>query len=157
MKHLLNFDTVAEYDAVKDSLEQPYVVTIDENNGLQYNTDVIRLPKESCGGGSASGNEVFNCEYLDISEVSNKMGWNSVAILAKVSSQGMTFIAPPSYNPFGLTGLVAVAVDFNFSIVAESGGQKMEVSIREVLNQNGVSNEDINTIPRITKEEFYTF
>ena len=132
-------------------------ITITPDAGFAYLNKVsVKTNVEGQGGGSASGNEVFNCEYLDISEVSNKLEWVSIAILAKTSSQGMTFIAPSSYNPFGLTGLLAVAVDFNFSIVAESGGQKMEIPIRELLNQNGVSNEDIAAIPRITKEEFYT-
>lgn len=68
MKHLLNFDTVAEYDAVKDSLEKPYIVTIDENNGLQYNTDVIRVPEGSCG----EGDSPFKAYYFDITNVTDE-------------------------------------------------------------------------------------
>lgn len=51
MKYLHNFDTVAEYEAVKDTLEMPYIVSIDETAGLQYNTDVIRVPQGSDGSG----------------------------------------------------------------------------------------------------------
>lgn len=40
-KRLFKFDTLAEYDAVKDTLEKPYVAIIKENNGIQYNTDVV--------------------------------------------------------------------------------------------------------------------
>lgn len=54
MKHLHNFDTVAEYEAVKDNLEIPYVVSIDESDGLQYNTDVIRVPQGSVGPGDGN-------------------------------------------------------------------------------------------------------
>ena len=43
MKHLYHFNTVAEYEAVKDTLEMPYIVLIDETEGLQYNTDAIRV------------------------------------------------------------------------------------------------------------------
>ena len=43
MKHLRIFSTTAEYEAVKDTLEMPYIVLIDEVDGLQYNTDAIRV------------------------------------------------------------------------------------------------------------------
>lgn len=43
MKHLHIFNTVADYEAVKDTLEMPYIVLIDETDSLQYNTDTIRI------------------------------------------------------------------------------------------------------------------
>jgi hypothetical protein len=51
MKHLHIFSTAAEYEAVKDTLEMPYIVSIDETDGLQYNTDVVRVPQGSAGSG----------------------------------------------------------------------------------------------------------
>jgi hypothetical protein len=47
MKHLHIFDTTNDFESIKESLEQPYVVNIKENNNLIFNTNVARVPENS--------------------------------------------------------------------------------------------------------------
>ena len=148
MKHLLNFDTVAEYDAVKDSLEKPYIVTIDENNGLKYNTDVIRVP-EGQGGGSEGGS---SWRYYDASalDAASKGACVEVGMIVKTSDGAIMPIGTlAASKEFAL--IVAFSIDEKVNVSVD--GQIVPVSViwesyEPLFLQMGVI--------EITKEEFYT-
>lgn len=163
MKHLLNFDTVAEYDAVKDSLEKPYIVTIDENNGLQYNTDVIRVPEGQGGGSSDKDGWV----YFDLRNSEYKHDFLFLTQLCPVFLCGLM-----EYGGVVQCGVTIKAYEQNNSSaqlannlygmamylggMIKVGGIKVtnEEYINMVASQTGMTNP-IDKAPRITEEEFY--
>ena len=166
MKHLLNFDTVAEYDAVKDSLEKPYIVTIDENNGLKYNTDVIRVPNGQ-GGGSASGDgwvyfdlrnseyrrdflfltqncPVFLCGIMEYSGGASGGVWYGMTIEMYNNNSSEQLVNNLYGMAMYLGGMIKVG-DMQLT---------NEEYINAIASQIGITNP-IDKVPRITKEEFY--
>ena len=190
MKHLHNFDTVAEYEAGKDTLEMPYIVSIDETDGLQYNTDVIRVPQGS--GGSGGESEGSNVEYLDVSGFNVE---NDDELFLKESLIGLSVAVkiPKSFSvivdlPIGtgtrintvergiypgatlaleigqytwdnykeakkqtVNGVSVVAVDFSQLMTLD--GNLMD--IQEIIALSGLT-EIIDSLPHLTKEQFYT-
>lgn len=179
MKHLLNFDTVAEYDAVKDNLEKPYVVTIDENNGLNYNTDVIRVPAGSGGGSTFT--------YFNVSETDYDIKYmiSTFSLVAKVPQKIEIEFKRPGYSttstlsipsgtypsgliahPLGslteydnlnndytrtlLQGVTAMGFDLSMKVPIE----EQMIPLNDVLTLIGI--KDYMDTLRITEEEFYT-
>ena len=79
------------------------------------------------------------------------------AWLAKAYVEGTTFIAPFSMmKDEGVIGVgkfpSAVMIDLSAKVYV--GGGLM--SVKELIVAQGISEADIDAIPRITKEEFYT-
>lgn len=172
MKHLHNFDTVAEYEAVKDTLEMPYIVSIDETDGLQYNTEVIRVPQGSEGSGG--GESASAIEYLDLSGNSPlRNALIQFCYLIKTdgfkierpdsSSEAERGIIPVSNlieimvdKPYEeyliiLDSIKAVAIDFNIEVIIS--GTDTIMYIKDVFTG---AEELLNAIPRLTKEQFYS-
>ena len=50
---------------------------------------------------------------------------------------------------------LAFGLDLNEKVIMAQGGEVMESTILESLAQNGITKEKIDTIPRLTKEQFY--
>ena len=152
MKHLLNFDTVAEYDAVKDSLEHPYVVTIDENNGLKYNTDVIRVP-EGQGGASEGGS---SWKYYDCSNAQDsKFMLGTLFHLVKCLNNSDQSVISTTFLLTAAKTIVACAVDLSAPI--KDANSDSIITMEEYYAQQGIA-EAFSTIGivEISKEQFYT-
>jgi hypothetical protein len=117
----------------------------------------------SAGGGDApSGGS--NVEYLDVSGVSSLVKTSVVqyAVYVKAFVEaydanvvGMTLFALSvlENNPIGATS--AVAIDFTAEVIMDIGGSLNRMKIADSVLQNGVTQADIDAIPRLTKEQFY--
>lgn len=154
MKYLKYFDTVAEYDAAKDSLEQPYVVTIDENNGLQYNTDVIRVP---VGSGTITDDMLYvnvavDPDYYhdDVKDACRN------AALIKFISEDVTYIVPAGVanvaGVFGTKNVLAFAYHANDPVVSPGLSEAAGMEIKTLQDLYKLTYSRANYI---TKEEFY--
>lgn len=150
MKYLTNFKTKEEYEAFKASGEYltPNVSFI-ETAGSVIN-DSYQIP-----GGSAS-----SVEYLDVTELDEDMRFsliNSCSLVKWVDYSGVVYIYPAifakneAYDFYN--EVMAIAIDFSsmVSITIDSFG-----SIKELIScDNGYSLEMLDSLPRITEEEFY--
>lgn len=50
----------------------------------------------------------------------------------------------------------AISIDLTTNIIQEQDGQQMVMTIRELITALGLNPADIDAIPRITKEQFYS-
>jgi hypothetical protein len=112
--------------------------------------------KRGEGGGSTppSGGE-SNIEYLDVSGlgVEEKTSLAGFAgLLCKVAPDGLiatpiaALVSGDQVNPTKISGMSAIMVDLSLEIYVF--GQKMTI-------QEFVGNELLDSIPRLTKEQFY--
>ena len=118
--------------------------------------------EQSGGSGSGSG-EASTIEYLDVSEMTDEMSNKKLSLIflsyltkyvnnniVTISGGGSLFVVANN-NDAQLNGVVAIAIDFNAKIVLEGNTFK---TILEYLSDS-FSQEELDSIPRITKEEFY--
>ena len=112
----------------------------------------------SVGG---SGESASNMEYFQYG-VGNVAALSMYAQYIKFTAMdGMIkSIAPYSPQAAALISqfegeILAFGLDFNERIKLKSNVEENDISILESLAQNGVTKEDIDAIPRITKEQFY--
>ena len=115
-------------------------------------------------GGSGSG-EGSNIEYLDVSGLEHTDTLKSLlvasAILVKITFQGNVVYIPPILYEIGtiatIEELISVAnylaIDFNLLTYSPSLGK---VNLNNCLIAFGTTQEQIDAIPRITKEQFYS-
>lgn len=116
------------------------------------------------GGGSGSG-EASTIEYLDVSEIERTDTLKTLlvasAILVKITFQGNIIYMPPILYEVGaiasieeLTSVAKyLAVDFNLLTYSPGLGK---VNLNNCLVAFGITQEQLDAIPRITKEEFYS-
>lgn len=104
--------------------------------------------------GSASGGG-DNYEYLDVSGLDESVvkTMSKCSFLVKGMTSGVLSIFPPSAASYSYDSVQAVAVDLKSVIFAAQG---MAFNYAEYLSLNGIDAELLATLPRITKEEFYT-
>lgn len=110
---------------------------------------LLDIVEQGGSGGEGGGSSI---EYLDISGIdeSKILGFVSLGILVKIPNVG---IIPPTRFALearvsDLRSATAIAVDCGIEII-----------MGENMNLEGLANIiglDITSIPRITKEEFYT-
>lgn len=113
-------------------------------------------------GGSAS-----SMEYLDLREYQDADFYLSLAILADVvnahDADNNTYCGVNKEairSLFGVSNTTkitynAVGIDLSRRVKANVQGQIMELTIIDLVTITGVNKEDIDAIPRLTKEEFY--
>lgn len=117
----------------------------------------------SGGEGSGSG-EASTFEYLDISNcgTSNKVNLVVKCNIIKIKKYGDILCTTPAMllGPIGSVeemlncfadDTIAVCIDFNLVNKYPNG----EFTNKELLLENGFTQEELDAIPRITKEEFY--
>lgn len=109
------------------------------------------------GGGSGGS----NIEYLDVSGVDTYLLVNILAIgipYAKGEIDGLVIAAPISAfgNKLVAENINAIGIDGNATIAMAVPGQTLVMSFYDALAQRGVTKEQVDAIPRITEEEFYT-
>lgn len=137
--------------------------TTEKINPQDFATEITNL---SSGGSGESSGDDSNIEYLDVSglDVTNKdskysfFGMYSNSIKAKA----MGYIA---FCPSGMyhsmvemskIDILAVAIDFN--LPTNSFGETLKTTKEYILSfpgDFGFTEEELDAIPRITKEEFY--
>lgn len=112
---------------------------------------------------SGGGTEASSMEYLDVSGIDivgggQKTG-NLIALCYHMNGSHSTigdFILPIGQvyvvKTANLTSVRYLAFDFSSKVVM--GGQTM--SVRETLLTTGWTEAELNAIPRITEEQFYT-
>ena len=117
----------------------------------------------SAGGGESGGSTV---EYLDLSEGLNE-SWATFLIMSFIevkghptlNGQSVKVIAPANVYKT-LTGellsLRQASIDFSMPIILSAGGQAQTATVADYLIQQGATQEKLDAIPRLTKEQFYT-
>ena len=118
--------------------------------------------EESGGSGSGSG-EASSIEYLDVSgsDEANMARFLAHGYIVKFVANGQAVFLPTAH-PYvgGLMKVVspsAISIDFTAVITFEETNQNM--TIKEALLQTGstpITEEQLDAIPRITKEQFYS-
>lgn len=118
------------------------------------------------GGGTSES----NIEYLDVSGLgeTNEFLRNSLVLVAdivKSKNEEGTFVGAcltGIQHAFGITTnnattCVAVAVDFSRHIKCKGDEGALDLSIAElIIMMVGVTQEQLDSLPRLTKEQFYT-
>ena len=130
-------------------------------NGLASVNVKVNVPQSGEGGGESGS----TMEYLDVSGQSN-IGKHIISIYAtfvKGYADGVNGYATgvPLYS-FGLMSsnmfdsISAIAIDFSYVVKWKQGDSITSMTIGESLIKSGITQADIDAVPRITKEEFYT-
>lgn len=156
-KYLKNFNTTEEYEAFREG-DQYLVpnVSFIENTASVIN-DSWYVPQS---GGSGGG----NIEYLDIrqytADIINNQYIATVlggAVSIKIIYNGMQFVGPVYFMLSVLndiqavvTNTIQVAIDWSAKTVI--AGETKTVLDMALLK---ATQEQLNAIPRLTKEEFY--
>ena len=104
------------------------------------------------GGGSGNGSgEISTVEYLDVSGINQEPYFTMLLITSFVSKNkenGVVAISPSAamvgYNN---SLIISLAIDFSFKT---SNG-----TVLELLLNMGITQEQLDAIPRLTKEQFY--
>ena len=114
----------------------------------------------SVGGGESGGSTL---EYLDVRGIGDlRPALGILAGMVKSSVNEGTYVGTTlmgiqemfgSANTFST--VVAVAIDFTKPIRGRRGGQEIDMLIADLLIMRGIPKEELDAIPRITKEQFY--
>jgi hypothetical protein len=124
--------------------------------------------KKGEGGGSTppSGEEsASTIEYFDFSEGLNE-SWATFLILSCIevkgyptlNGQSVKVLAPANvYKTLAgeLLSIRQATIDFSMPIIISAGGQTQTATVADFLIQQGATQEKLDALPRITKEEFY--
>lgn len=114
--------------------------------------DIPQQDGEASGGNGGGGNSTSSMEYLDLSGDSfGKEILPYFSTLAKVSKDGMVVILPtPFLMTEGYISPIAIAIDFSAKVIIEE-----KITIKDCLALQGLPEDQLAAIPRITEEEFY--
>lgn len=132
------------------------VTEIAPDAGFGYLSGVKVNVNVPTGGGGEGGDTI---KYIDPSKSQIAAAMVESAILIKLQLEGGVIIVPMAVfvanrDSYNVVGIIGASVDLDAEFVIEPGGQL--TSIRKNLNGYGITNEQIDSIPYITKEEFYT-
>lgn len=108
--------------------------------------------KQLSGGSGESGGESSNIEYLDVSGVNQEPYFASLLVtsfVGKHKEDGIVALLPSAaIAGHNSEKIIALLVDFSFK--TPNG------TLLELLLNMGTTKEQLDAIPRITKEEFYS-
>lgn len=113
------------------------------------------------GGSSDNGGESSSIEYLDL----RNQEYDVVDPIAKCSQYikcyfdyGECFVVPGMIiDDFSYAVKVGVAIDFNMSVTLGQSNGKFTMTLKEYfVKYHNLSNDVIDAIPRLTKEQFYS-
>ena len=144
-------ETINNQDKDINITENGSVEVVADNGYTGLGKVTVNVEVVSSGDGSGSG-EASNIEYLDVSGVNQEIYFASLLIMSFVSKNkenGVVGITPSAamvgYNN---SLIISLAIDFSFKT---SNG-----TILELLLNIGITQEQLDAIPRITKEQFYS-
>ena len=121
--------------------------------------------EQSGGSGESGGGEASTVEYLDVSgrELTDtvKILLVASAISVKITFQGNIIYMPPVLYEVAAVATIEelnsvakyLAIDFNLLTYSPALGK---INLNDLLVTLGVTQEQLDAIPRITKEQFYS-
>lgn len=112
---------------------------------------------EDAGSGDSGSGDDSNIEYLDVSGSANSVlnGLKAFGLELRLITDGGVIVLSTYCNNFFTGNAVAVSIDFNKEIIYNS--RKLTVLDAIIENSGGSVNKDsFDSIPRITKEQFYS-
>ena len=148
-----------------------------KNNNLQdFLTDIANAIREKKGttekinpqdfaieiANLTGGEETSNVEYLDIRNIERKydlvwLSYNTSLVINgnhMIAPIGLMMVAGTDYHEF-INACAYVEIDLNSKRITVEGNQI--VSTSEFITLSGLmTQEQLDAIPRITKEEFYS-
>lgn len=112
-----------------------------------------------------SGESASNVEYFDFSGGLNER-WATYLIMSCIevkgeptlNGQSVKVIAPANvYLTLAgeLLSIRQASIGFSMPIIISAGGQTQTATVADFLIQQGATQEKLDALPRITKEEFY--
>lgn len=122
--------------------------------------------KEQQGGATGGGDS--NIEYLDVSglDAVDENLKNALVLLSpnvKSKTTEGTFVGLPLHGIQLIVGVsnnartvIALAIDFNTIFKFVIGENAASVNIKDYIMTSEFTQEQLDSIPRITKEQFYT-
>lgn len=128
---------------------------------------IRRGTASSSGSGGDSGGETSTIEYLDVSGLkgTNKAYLVHFALYVKAYVENLNtkfsgfsaeYIDMVS-NGKAVASTVATAIDFSHKVTVSTGiGEFAESTTMKGLLEVGITQEQLDAIPRITKEQFYS-
>lgn len=130
---------------------------------------MIRRGGASSGGSGESGGEASSIEYLDVSgEMDSDTIFNTLLMASfytKVISTNFRQVSPslsfyimsPEIGVNNITN-VYFAINFNdkYMVDAPNLNIKEDLTMLEYVLKSGITQEQLDAIPRITKEQFYS-
>ena len=125
--------------------------------------------KEVSGSGSPNEGENSNIEYLDVSGLENEdcfagLLQASVSLKAKISNGlmegievvGITMAMFAMMNS-NIRDVKSVCIDFTSIVSQKMSGVVESMTVEDMLVSGGsVTKEQLDAIPRLTKEQFYS-
>lgn len=119
-------------------------------NPQDFATEIEGITSGSGGGESGS-----TIEYLDVSGFPSEpvMFLSTYSILCRVlgnAREGVLTTAIMMQNPT-VYSIKYIAIDFSLELLEG----KTKASIKDILIAQGFTQDDIDAIPRLTKEQFY--
>ena len=134
--------------------------SVEPDAGFSYLSKVdvkVDVPQSGEGGGESGGGG-NTIKYIDPSKSQLAAALVESATLIKLQLEDGVIIVPMSIyianqDNYNLVGILGASVDLDAEFVLNPGGQL--TSVRKNLNGLGITDEQINSIPYITKEEFY--
>lgn len=137
-------------------------------NTIKLNT--IGTPCKAGGNSGGGGGSASSVEYLDMrgadDQLKNLLGVFSINLNLELTEGGLkgtrmvgvtqAYVDMMLDTPFNPSWINAVSIDFTTIIKQKKGADEMAMALKDMLPMLGVSQDQIDALPRITKEEFYT-
>lgn len=116
--------------------------------------------------GSGGGESGSNVEYLDMTNVTSFESWMLTMLMASLFVKQQITLGGATINSVlptflsqsmrgDLLGVTQFAIDFKATIALSRDGMEQTRTVADFLISNGVTQEKLDAIPRITKEQFY--
>lgn len=117
---------------------------------------------EDAGSGGNGSDEDSNIEYLDITNVSSykelllQYSFRACVISDDVKMNATSFAVYNTIIDLISYKSLYIQTDFKSKVYGIQSGQTFNLTIMEVLNMANITQEQLDAIPRITKEQFYS-
>lgn len=148
---------VAEYGKINNQ-EKSVEITEAGVTEIVPDKGYTGLSKVSVDTSAISGVSDGEFEYFDITKflddqfiLMDALALATRTAKAHNSNNGLMISPIGALGSLGDITIKALEVDFNIPFINSS----MSGTIRDYMNASGISNETINALPRITKEQFY--
>ena len=140
---------------------------IREKTGKSELIKPVDFAEEIKGISVGGGESVSNVEYFDFSGGLNE-SWATYLIMSfievkghptLISGQSANLIAPANVYKTLVGELLSVrqaSIDFSMPIIISAGGHTQTATVADFLIQQGATQEKLDALPRITKEQFYS-
>ena len=120
---------------------------------------------ERGSGGNSGGSGENTLEYIDVSGANGLVKTSIVQYAVYVKGYiesygaymtGSTLYVLKQMASDAIDATSAIAIDFSNVVLMKMGDTIQNMTVAEAILQNGATQAEIDALPRITKEEFYT-